>query len=184
MRADARRNYERLLVAGQEAFAEHGDAATLDDIARRAGVGPGTLYRHFPNREALLEAIYRDATDDLCKRGSALAELDDAGLVLRSWLELLVGYLTAKRGLPRQMLESLAAHSDLDASTHNAIHDVTSHLLDKAKAAGVVRADAAATDLLWLTNGVALAAKGPGGDERAERMLGIVIDGLRRASAE
>src|ERR1700739_478543 len=97
-RADARRNHERVLVAAREAFAEGGESTALEEIARRAGVGIGTLYRHFPNRQALLEALYINEVQEVCR---SAARLDDADpwQALNDWFESLIGYLATKRAL-------------------------------------------------------------------------------------
>src|SRR6266567_3379071 len=105
MRADARRNYERLLKGALEAFGEQGaDTASLEEIARRAGVGIGTLYRHFPTRQALLEAVYRDQVDALGIRAAELMRTDPPGTALAQWLEALVTFGRTKRRLTSALL--------------------------------------------------------------------------------
>src|SRR5467141_1047333 len=107
MRADARRNYEKVLTAAREAFAEGGESPSLEEIARRAGVGIGTLYRNFPNRQALLEALYVGEVEDVCR---VAAELDDAGdpwEALSSWFERLIGYIATKQALASELLKYL-----------------------------------------------------------------------------
>src|SRR2546425_2195928 len=99
MRADARRNYEKLINAAREVFTEHGADASLDEIAKRAGVGPGTLYRHFPNRRALQEATYRDGVEQLCTKAYMLAESAEPEQALVAWLHECIGYITDKRCL-------------------------------------------------------------------------------------
>src|SRR4051794_13689076 len=110
-RADARRNYEKVLAAAREAFAEGGEATSLEEIARRAGVGIGTLYRHFPNRQALLEALYVGEVEDVCR---SAAELDaaDPWEALSGWFEGFSGYLATKRALAAELLN----YMDQDAS--------------------------------------------------------------------
>ncbi|MBV8432110.1 MAG: TetR/AcrR family transcriptional regulator, partial [Solirubrobacterales bacterium] len=103
-RADARRNYEKVLAAAREAFAEGGEATSLEEIARRAGVGIGTLYRHFPNRQALLEALYVDEVQEVCRSASEL-ETADSWEALNEWFERFIAYLATKRALAHELLE-------------------------------------------------------------------------------
>src|SRR3954447_17497648 len=107
MRADARRNYEKLLAAAREAFTQQGSSASLEDIARRAGVGIGTLYRHFPTRQALLEAVYLDEVDAVCQSAAALAEQEpwDA---LAAWLRRFVAYVATKKALADELFSEAA----------------------------------------------------------------------------
>src|SRR6266851_4575180 len=117
MRADARRNYERLLSAAAAAFAEHGaDDVSLEEIARRAGVGIGTLYRHFPTRQALLEAVYRDQVDLLSRRAEKLLGAESPGDALADWLRALVKFSSTKRSLTTALLATLGKDSDLLSS--------------------------------------------------------------------
>src|SRR3954451_15248734 len=111
-RADARRNYEKVLAAARDAFAEGGESTALEDIARRAGVGIGTLYRHFPNRQALVEALYVDEVEELCR---SAAELDDADPweALSAWFERFIGYLATKRALAHELLIYIDADAQL-----------------------------------------------------------------------
>ncbi|MEA2429234.1 MAG: hypothetical protein QOF37_2862, partial [Thermoleophilaceae bacterium] len=102
-RADARRNYERVLAAAREAFAEGGESTALEEIARRAGVGIGTLYRHFPNRQALLEALYVDEVEEVCRTAAEL-DGDDPWEALSGWFERFIGYLATKQALAAELL--------------------------------------------------------------------------------
>src|SRR5215212_3623398 len=104
LRADARRNRDRLIAAARDAFAEHGAEASLDDIARRAGVGPGTLYRHFPTRMDLMEAVYRDGVEGLCAEANALLSAPSPGDALATWLRSFLGYVATKRGLASALM--------------------------------------------------------------------------------
>src|SRR3954454_8981308 len=100
-RADARRNYDKVLAAAREAFAEGGESTSLEEIARRAGVGIGTLYRHFPNRQALVEALYLDEVDEVCRSAAGL-EGGDAWEALNSWYERFIGYMATKQALAHE----------------------------------------------------------------------------------
>jgi AcrR family transcriptional regulator len=174
MRADARRNYQRLLAAAGAAFAERGaDDVSLEEIARRAGVGIGTLYRHFPTRQALLEAVYRDQVDALEARAAELLESDSPGAALAEWLAALVAFSKAKRSLTAAMLDS-----QLLLSCKEVLHGATEALLTRAQQAGAVRAGVQGADVMRLTHAVSLAA-GMGQDPgQAERMLALVLGGV------
>jgi AcrR family transcriptional regulator len=181
MRADARRNYQRLLAVARTAFAERGPEASLDDIARRAGVGPGTLYRHFPTRLALLEAVYRDDVSTLCARADELQHTHPPAQALAEWLQAFVGYAVGKRGLTAALREILGDRKNsFFLECGRELKAAAGRLLDRAQQAGVVRADVQAIDLLRLVHGIVLATE-QGGDDigQADRLLTVVLDGLR-----
>ena len=180
MRADARRNYDRLLAAALAAFSEQGaDTASLEEIARRAGVGIGTLYRHFPTRQALLEAVYRDQVDALGVRAAELKQAKSPGAALAQWLQALVTFGSTKRSLTTALLETLDKESELLSSAGLVLRESTTQLLERAQQAGVARTDVKGTDVLRLAHGVSMAAEwAPGDPGQAERMLTLVIDGL------
>ena len=181
LRADAQRNYQRLVTAASAAFAEHGaDDASLEEIARRAGVGIGTLYRHFPNRQALLEAVYRDQVDVLSDRARQLSESEDPGAALDEWLRALVSFGRTKRSLTSAMLATLDKDSELLSTCSLIMRSAATTLLKRAQEAGVVRADADATDLLRLVHAVSMAVEREPADRgQADRLLGLIMDGLR-----
>jgi AcrR family transcriptional regulator len=181
MRADARRNYERLLSAALAAFAEHGaDDASLEEIARRAGVGIGTLYRHFPTRQALLEAVYRDQVEALRARADELRESDSPADALAAWLRALVAFSSTKHSLTTALLETLGKDSDLLSACSMVICGAADTLLTRAQQAGVVRADADPLDVIRLVHAVNLATqRGPTDPGQTDRLLGIILDGLR-----
>ena len=177
-RADARRNYDNVLAAAREAFAEGGESTALEEIARRAGVGIGTLYRHFPNRQALLEALYIGEVEDVCR---SAAELDDNGRdpweALDAWLERLVGYIATKRALASELQNYLAADAPLFQSCRTTLYAAGQPLLAHAQEAGVVRADVTIGDIIQLVVGI---AKLPTGDPgQIQHLLRIALDGLR-----
>ncbi len=181
LRADAQRNYQRLVTAASAAFAEHGaDDASLEEIARRAGVGIGTLYRHFPNRQALLEAVYRDQVDVLSDRARQLSESEDPGAALDEWLRALVSFGRTKRSLTSAMLATLDKDSELLSTCSLIMRSAATTLLKRAQEAGVVRADADATDMLRLVHAVSMAVEREPADRgQADRLLGLIMDGLR-----
>ncbi|MFD7990796.1 TetR/AcrR family transcriptional regulator [Streptomyces mexicanus] len=180
MRADARRNYERLLKVAAEAFAEHGENASLDDIAKRAGVGSGTLYRHFPNRRALLEAAYVDRIEAIAARAGELADSRPPGEALREWLyELCVGSIQV-RGL-KALLGSAVADGSPGAVTACAtsVKGAAARLVEAARREGTLRPDVEPVELLRLAHGVATAAEladEHGGQIR--RYLSLLMEGL------
>jgi AcrR family transcriptional regulator len=182
MRADARRNYERLVATAREAFTEHGLDATLDDIARRAAVGPGTLYRHFPTRESLLAAVYRDDVDALAARAGELARTRPPEEALAVWLRLQLDYIKHKRGLGAAVKAMLGADSATLAWCRDTLRAAMGTLLANAQEVGVVRTDVDAADVLRLVHGVGTAAESA--PEQADRLLSIVLDGLRPRAAE
>ena len=176
LRADARRNYQRLLAAAGAAFAERGaDDVSLEEIARRAGVGIGTLYRHFPTRQALLEAVYRDQVDALDARAAELIQADSPAAALAEWLAALVTFGKAKRGLTTGMLDS-----ELLSSCRDVLHGATDTLLARAQQAGAVRADVQGADVIRLVHAVSIAADLGQDPGQADRMLALVFAGLLR----
>lgn len=182
MRADARRNYERLLVTATAAFAEHGPDASLDDIARRAGVGIGTLYRHFPTRQALLEAVFRDQMEALSVQAESLLSAASPGEALASWLRSVLAYNVTQRGLKEALMHGAGSGggSEVVSSAHTRMRAAGGALLARAQQAGAIRDDLDILDLLRLVYGIALASeKTPEPSARANRCLLVMIDGLR-----
>jgi AcrR family transcriptional regulator len=180
MRADAVRNRERLVKVAAAAFAEHGTDASLDDIAKRAEVGPGTLYRHFPTRQALLEAVYRGGVERHCAEAATLGETLEPGPALAAWMRMFAGYLREKRGLSGALLSTMDKSSELFVSTHQMLYDTAGPLLERAKEAGEIRPDVTLSDLFKLINGIGLSTERlDDGLEQADRLLSIVFDGLR-----
>jgi len=175
-RADARRNYDKLVAAAREAFAEDGTSAPLEEIALRAGVGIGTLYRHFPTRQALLEAVYVDEVEAMARSAADLADLPpwDA---LSQWLHRYVGFAATKRALAEALLETADADSDVLLSCRRALSSAGTALIERAQQAGVVRPDATFSDIGRLVGGIAMV---PTVDpQQKERMLTLALDGLR-----
>jgi AcrR family transcriptional regulator len=181
MRADAQRNYGRLLSAALAAFTEHGaDDTSLEEIARRAGVGIGTLYRHFPTRQALLEAVYRDQVEALRARADELIGSDAPGEALAAWLRALMTFSSTKQSLTSALLATIGKDSDLLTACSKVLWDAAEILLKRAQQAGEVRADADARDLIRLVHAVNIAAqRAPTDPGQSERLLGLILDGLR-----
>ena len=181
MRADAQRNYTRLLDAASAAFLEHGaDDVSLEEIARRAGVGIGTLYRHFPTRQALLEAVYRDQVDLLEAQAEELLKTESPGDALADWLRALMKFSSTKHTLVSALLAGLDKDSELLSSCSRVLRGAADALLARAQEAGVVRADADPGDVIRLVHAVNIATqRGPADPGQADRMLALILDGLR-----
>jgi AcrR family transcriptional regulator len=179
LRADARRNVELLIAAARVAFAAEGANAPLDDIARAAGVGSGTLYRHFPTRMALLEAVYRDSVERLCADGERLATTEPPTEALLDWLRGFVMVVSEKRGLAAALSDEGRAQS-LFGECHAMINATGAALLDRAMDAGAVRPEVPLGDVLKMAKAFANAAEtSPEGPALAERLLALSMDGLR-----
>jgi len=176
MRADARRNYERILAVAREAFLEHGAAASLDDIARRAGVGPGTLYRHFPNRSTLLDAVYRENVDQLCAGAYQLAKSEPPFEALSKWLRCLAVSMSAHQGL-----KAAIAEEGLDLSVCRELYyEAGNALLDRALEAGAIRPGIDVADIFKLIHGCTQGSENsPDPVGQIDRILPIIVDGLR-----
>src|SRR4051794_7451279 len=180
MRADARRNYDRLLEAAQEAVDERGFEASLDDIAKRAGVGSGTLYRHFPTRMALMEAAVPTRMRELIDRARRLAAEAGPEESLAGWLTSVLDHINRNRGLSTALKSALDADGHFMEQCHRLMRDSADAVVTRAQAAGVLRVDVSSVDLMRLVNGVAQATESlPDRDDQAQRLLGVVIDGLR-----
>lgn len=191
MRADARRNYERLVTTARTAFMEHGTGASLDEIAKRAGVGSGTLYRHFPTRDALLHAVLRDRIDGLLAHADELlaepaqdpeTEALNAEAALGRWLRTYLTGASTPRGTATVIIEAMSAEwadTGLGAAA-TAICDALGRLLERAQRAGAIRAEVGPRDLLRITNAIGVAAeRTPDPRAYSDRMLGLLFDGLR-----
>jgi AcrR family transcriptional regulator len=175
-RADARRNYEKVLAAAREAFAEGGESTALEEIARRAGVGIGTLYRHFPTRQALVEALYLDEVEEIC-RSAAELEGADPWEALNVWFERFIAYVATKRALASELLNYLDADASLFKASRASLFAAGEPLLVRAQEAGVVRQDVTIAEVIQMVMGI---AKIPAADpSQTERILRIALDGLR-----
>ena len=175
MRADARRNYDALVAAARELFAEAGTSAPLEEIAERAGVGIGTLYRHFPTRQALLEAVYAQEVHAMAEAAEELAALPpwDA---LAEWFRRYVGFAGTKRALNEALLEA-DPDSNVLATCRAALGSAGTALIRRAQDAGVVRADVEFADVGRMVAGIALVPTVD--DEQKQRLLELALDGLR-----
>ena len=175
-RADARRNYEKVLAAAREAFAEGGESTALEEIARRAGVGIATLYRHFPSRQALLEALYVGEVEEVC-RSAAEFDGEDPWEALSGWFNRFIGYVATKKALAAELLNYLDQDAALFKVCRASLFEAGEPLLKRAQDAGIVRPDVEFPEVMQMVMGI---AKVPAGNPaQTERMVGIALDGLR-----
>jgi AcrR family transcriptional regulator len=177
MRADARRSRARLIEAATMAFADNGADAPLDDIARRAGVGIGTLYRHFPTRVDLQAAVFRSQVTSVCSQAEELRASWPPEQAFAGWLRVLARYLVTKRGLSAAVMESLGKESELVSSCFMAMRETVERMLAAGQEAGVLRPDLTATDVLRLVHGVAITTEQA--PEETDRLLSLLLDGMR-----
>jgi AcrR family transcriptional regulator len=175
-RSDARRNYEKLIAAGRAAFTEDGKSASLEDIARRAGVGIGTLYRHFPSRQNLLEAIYLEEVDGLCRSAVDLAD-EPPWEALVAWLHRFVDYMATKQALAEELLAYTDRNADVFQSCRASLYAGGRPLLERAQQAHVVRADTDITEVIQLVGGIAKIQTAE--RQQLDRLLDMALDGLR-----
>jgi len=178
-RADSLRNRDLLLTAAKTAFTELGAEAPLEEVARRAGVGIGTLYRHFPTREALIAAVYVREIEQLAASAEALLAERPAGEALETWLNLLIDYMANKRVVAPALLADPGEGSKLYASGGATILPTLERLTRAASAAGDIRSDIDFEDVLRLISGLSLGYEQPGWDAGARRLLSVMMAVLR-----
>jgi AcrR family transcriptional regulator len=174
-RADAQRNHGKLLDAARAAFTEADADASLEDIARRAGVGIGTLYRHFPTRQVLIEAVYIDEVEALSRSARDVAELPP-WQALTAWLRRYVEYVATKQALANELFAE-GASSEVFANCRSALYTAGGPLLERAQQARIVRPDVTIADVLHLISGVAKVSAT--NREQSELILEVALDGLR-----
>jgi AcrR family transcriptional regulator len=183
-RADAQRNREKILAASRELFSSAGADVSLEAIAKRAGVGIGTLYRHFPSRDALVEAVYRNEVDQLCEAAQELLEQYPPERALAEWMERFIAYAATKRGLSSALKSLSVAQSELFPATRERLLSTIASFLAAGRAAGTIRSDVDEGDVLRAMNAVWAMPDGPEWIEQAQRVLRLLIDGLRRTSVD
>lgn len=179
-RADARRNYELLITAATRAFAERGaDDVSLEEIARRAGVGIGTLYRHFPARQNLLEAVYKDQVDGLEVLAGKLLASESPGEAFRQWLRAFAAFGRTKRSLSSALVATLGKDSALLSECSRVLRGCMEALLTRAQEAGAVRPEIQPHDVMRITHGLIVASESaPGDPEQTDRILDLMMGGL------
>ncbi|CAM3794066.1 TetR/AcrR family transcriptional regulator [Kibdelosporangium persicum] len=186
MRADARRNYEQLLGQAKIAFAEFGTDASLDEIARRAGVASGTLYRHFPTRLDLIEAVLAERIAELAALGRQLLTAEDEFEALSTWLRAALDHGLTYRGLSATVMNAaLDRGTDLASTWHAELFEVGAALLARARRSGTIVADAHDADVLKMIGAIAWAAHdAPDSSAQASRLLVLLLNGLRPRSVQ
>jgi AcrR family transcriptional regulator len=178
-RSDAQRNRERILEVAKVAFTRHGAEASLDDIAKKAGVGAGTLYRHFPTRDALIEAVYRSEVEKLAAAAHGFAAAMSPVEALRAWLLLFVDYIAAKHIIAPALNSVAGGPSRLYEGSRSLVQGAIDDLVKRAKSSGDVRRDVNASDLLRAVIGVSYVFSGGEWQQSARRLVDILIAGSR-----
>ncbi|HTI00781.1 MAG TPA: TetR/AcrR family transcriptional regulator [Acidisoma sp.] len=179
-RADSQRNREKLLEVAKAAFSESGTDISLEEIARRAGVGIGTLYRHFPNRDAILADVYRRGVEQLAAAAAELSSSHPPLEALRAWMRLFVDYIATKKLIAPALNAMAGGTTELYAASGPVITEAVELLITRARAAGAIREDVAPLDLLHALFGFAYGSAGPDWQPSALRLIDVLIDGLRR----
>jgi AcrR family transcriptional regulator len=179
LRADAQRNREHLLAAAVTAFSREDPDVTLESIAKDAGVGIGTLYRHFPTREALIDAAYRSELARLCDAVPGLVAAFRADTALRAWMDLFIEYTTTKRGMSGALRMVIASGGNPFAESRGRLLAAVCALMKAGAADGTLRVDVDPADLLASMTGVSLTVGEPGQRAQAGRLLDLLMDGLR-----
>lgn len=175
-RADARRNYDKVIAAAREAFAQRGASTSLEEIARHAEVGIGTLYRNFPNRQALLEAVYLDEVQNICASASELSDLEPWDALV-TWMRQFVGYMGTKQALAHELLEYVDRDAPLFSTCRTALFAAGDPLVKRAQDAHVMRADTNFSEIIQMVGGI---AKIQGAEPaQIDHILQIALDGLR-----
>jgi AcrR family transcriptional regulator len=180
-RTDAQQNRERILEMAKEAFARSGASTSLDDIARQAGVGAGTLYRHFPTRDALLEAVYRTEVEKLASAERKFAQTMPPIEALRAWMLLFVDYIAAKHIIAPALNTVVGGPSKLYEASRGQLSGAIEALVKRAIQSGEIRRDLDPFDLLRALIGVSNVASSPDWQQSAKRLVDILITGSRPA---
>jgi AcrR family transcriptional regulator len=179
LRTDARRNRDKLVEVAAAVFAEHGVDASLEEIARRAGVGIGTLYRHFPTREHLVEVVYRREVEALCAAADDLARRQAPDVALADWMQRFVDYIATKRGMANSLRILLTTNSDLFADSSGKVMLALRSLIEAAIEDGSIRKDIESSDVLHALSGIYSAPDTPDWRDRSRRLVALLMDGLR-----
>jgi len=178
-RADAQRNRQRILEVAKEACTRSGAKTSLDDIAKQTDVGPGTLYHHFPTRDALLEAVYRTEVEKLAAAERKFAEAIPPIEALRAWMLLFVDYIATKKIIAPALNALVGGHAKVIEASYAQIHEAIRALVKRAIESGDIRRDLDAVDLLKALVGVSYVATSPDWQQSARRLVDILITGSR-----
>ncbi len=184
LRADAQRNRDKLLDAAVRAFSRGGPEVTLEAIARDAGVGIGTLYRHFPTREALVEAAYRSELARLCDVVPELLAAEPPDQAMRIWMDRFVDYMTTKHGMADALRAVIASGGNPFAESRDRLLAAVTALLEAGVAAGTLRSDIAPSDVLTSLSGISMVTANQAQPDQARRILDLLVDGLRYRAAQ
>ncbi|PDQ21909.1 TetR family transcriptional regulator [Mesorhizobium sanjuanii] len=179
LRADAQRNRDRLIVIAAAAFAAHGVDASLEEIARQAGVGIGTLYRHFPTREHLVEVVYRREVEGLCQAADELSRTEAPDVALEQWMQRFVDYIATKRGLSTSLRILMSTNSTLFSDISGRVTQALRRLVEAAVANGSIRGDVDASDVMHALGGIYSAPDTRDWRDRSRRLVKLLMDGLR-----
>jgi len=179
LRADARRNRDRLLETAAAAFSEKGVETSLEDIARTAGVGIGTLYRHFPTREHLVEAVYRRELQNLAEAADELSRNHPADIALEQWMLRFVNYMATKRGMASSLKIIASSNSAMFSEGFGRIREAFERLLTAARDAGLIRKDIGEADLMHAMSSIYSIPDSPEWRDSANRLIRLLMDGLR-----
>ena len=182
-RSDARQNRERLLEVAARAFADEGLDAAPASIAKRAGVGVGTLYRHFPTREALIDAAYQHELTRVCDKATELLVRHTAAAATRAWMGYFLDYATAKRGMSEALNAVISSGADPYASSHTLLADAVGVLLEAGARDGTLRTDVSHDDVLLAMSGIAQSTGQYGTREQATRLIDLLMDALTKGAA-
>jgi len=183
LRADARRNREKLVAVARAAFAAADGTIALEAIAREAGVGIGTLYRHFPTREALVEAVYAAELDDVATSAPALLAEFPPEVALRAWMDRYAAFVATKRGMIDTLRTGWASGRIATATTRDRLSAAIATILAEGRRTGSLRADVTAEDVTTMLLGVFLSTAASNTPEQTARQLNLVLDALRPAAA-
>lgn len=178
-RSDAVRNRERLLEVARDAFSAGDGDIALETLAKRAGVGIGTLYRNFPTREALVEAVYRSELDVLAATVDDVLSAGSADVALRLWMDRYAAFVATKHGMAESLQGLFATGAMAPSETRTRVRDAVARFLDAGSTDGTLRRDVQADDVVSMLVGTFLSTAGAGDKKQRDRMLGLIIDGLR-----
>jgi AcrR family transcriptional regulator len=179
LRADARRNRQKLVEVAALAFAESGAEASLEDIAKRAGVGIGTLYRHFPSREHLVEVVYRRELEAMAGAAAELAEKHPPDVALEEWMRRFVSFMATKRGMSNSLRILMTSHGSMFAEKFGHVRGALEALLTDARDKGVVRGDVDTADVMHALSSIYSIPDTPEWRDRSHRLITLLMDGLR-----